>query len=102
MKTIFILLFTIGLLTTTEKIQETETMKATFTEFADGIYYFTDSNDYVNEFEYIKKDILAKYDLLTDEFKGKLFIITYETDAEEDEQGDEIVTSTIIDLELAE
>jgi len=43
---------------------------------------------------------LDKYDLSTDEFKGRLFVITYET--ETDEEGDDISTKIIVDLKLVE
>lgn len=103
MKTLFAILFTIGtIFTSSENNQAKEKIKATFIGYADGIYNFTDENDYTIEFEHIQKPVLARYDLSTDEFKGKLFIITYETDLEEDEEGDEISTNIIIDLELIE
>jgi len=102
MKTLFVLLFALTSMATSENIQETETTKTTFTEYADGIYYFTDADDYSIEFEHIKKEVLAKYDLSTDAFKGKLFVITYETDTETDEEGDDISTAIIVDLKLVE
>ncbi|TXN37839.1 hypothetical protein FVB32_05995 [Flagellimonas hymeniacidonis] len=100
MKTLFVFLITItsmGLLN-----QETETMKATFDGYVDGIYFFTDKDDFSNEFVHVEKGVLEQFDLTTDEFKGKLFVISYTTDTEEDDEGDEITTNTITDLKLVE
>ena len=100
MKTLLVFLFTIASMASTN--QETETIKATFKEYADGTYYFIDKDGYSNEFEHIKKEVLANYDLSTDEFEGKLFVISYETDTEEDDDGDDILIKIIVDLKLVE
>ena len=82
--------------------QETETLEATFVEYADDIYHFTDEEDYAHEFQQINKSVLDTYNLKDDVYKGKSFIITYETDTQEDEEGDELFINTIIGLELKE
>ena len=80
--------------------QETETAEATFIEFADDTYYFTDNNDYSYEFQQINEDILNTYNLNDDSQKGKTFLITYDTDTEEDEEGDDVQIKIIIGLKL--
>lgn len=102
MKTLLVLLFAITSMSTTVPTQETETVKATFTEYTDGIYYFKDKNDYSMEFENIEEKVLVQYDLKGGELKGKVFMISYTTDTEEDEEGDEIGINTIIGLKIAE
>ncbi|MGB5666562.1 MAG: hypothetical protein WBM53_06930 [Maribacter sp.] len=102
MKALFVFFFAIITVATTEKSQETETIKATFTEYIDEIYYFTDSEGYTIEFNDVLNEVLVKYDLADEQFKGKLFIVTYETDTEMDEEGDDMATNTIIDLKLVE
>jgi hypothetical protein len=79
-----------------------EKVKATFNEHLDGIYYFTDKDGYAMEFAQIQEDVLVQFDLLGEAFKGKVFMITYTTDTEEDEEGDEISINIIVGLKLAE
>lgn len=102
MKTLFVFLFAFASMTTTEVAQETETIKATFNEYSEGSYYFTDSDDFSMEFEHIEKGVLSQFDLAGEEFKGKLFQITYQADTEEDEDGDSIAVNTITGLKLVE
>ena len=87
---------------TSQKNQETETIKATFVEYVDDTYYFTDKDEYSVEFQQIKKEVLDTYNLKDDSQKGKTFVITYETDTEEDEEGDDIQVNIIIGLKLAQ
>lgn len=101
MKTLFVLLVALSSMTTLMS-QETETVKATFNEYADGIYHFTDKDSYSMEFEYVEQDVLAQFDLSGEAFKGKLFIVTYQADSEEDQDGEAILVNTIIGLKLAE
>lgn len=102
MKTLFVFLIAFTSMATTVVAQETETIKATFIEYSEGTYYFTDSDDFSIEFEHISKDVLSQFDLAGDEFKEKLFQITYQADTEEDEEGDSIEVKTIVGLKLAE
>ncbi len=102
MKTLFVFLVAFASMATTVVAQETETVKATFNEYSEGTYYFTDSNDFSIEFEHISKEVLSQFNLAGEEFKGKLFQITYEVDAEEDEDGDTIAVNTIVGLKLVE
>ena len=98
---LFVLLITLTSLTTMMS-QETETVKATFNEYADGIYHFTDKDDYSMEFEYVEQGVLAQFNLSGEQFKGKLFIVTFQADIEEDQDGEEIAVNTIVSLKLAE
>lgn len=102
MKTLFVFLVAFASMATTVVAQESETINATFNEYSDGIYYFTDSDDFSMEFEHISKDVLSQFDLAGHEFKEKLFQITYEADTEEDEEGDSIEVKTIVGLKLVE
>lgn len=103
MKAVFslVFLFTLSILSL-QIVQETETIKATFIEYADETYYFTDKDDYSLEFQRIKKSVLDTYNLKDDSFKGKSFVITFETDTEKDEEGDDIRISIITGLKLAD
>lgn len=87
---------------TTMMSQEIDTVKATFNEYADGTYHFTDKDSYSMEFEYVEESVLAQFNLAGEEFKGKLFIVTFQSDTEEDQDGEEILVNTIIGLKLAE
>ena len=62
----------------------------------------TDKDGYTMEFAQTEKDVLAQFDLLGEAYKGKVFMITYTTDTEEDEEGDEISINIIVGMKLAE
>ncbi len=96
-----LILFTVSVLST-QKNQETETLKATFVEYVDDTYYFTDKDDYSYEFQQINKEVLDTYNLKDDTYKGKNFVITYETDTEEDDEGDDILINIITGLKLTD
>lgn len=100
MKTLFVFLFAITSMVTTAVAQET--VKATFNEHLDGIYYFTDKDGYAMEFAQTEKDVLAQFDLLGEAFKGKVFMISYTTDTEEDEEGEDVAINIIVGLKLTE
>lgn len=102
MKTLFVFLIATLALSTATVAQEAETVKATFNEYSEGTYYFTDSDDFSIEFEYISKEVQSQFNLAEEKFKGKLFLITYEVDTEDDEDGDSIAVNTIIGLKLSE
>ena len=102
MKTFLVFLVAFASMATTVVAQETETVKATFNEYSEGIYYFTDSDDFTMEFEHISQEVLSQFNLAGEEFKGKLFQITYQADTEEDEEGDSIAVNTITGLKLVE
>ena len=82
--------------------QETETLEATFVEYADDTYYFTDKDDDSHEFQQINKSVLDTYYLKDDLYKGKNFVITYKTETEQDEEGDDFFVDIITGLELKE
>lgn len=101
MKALLSIIFLFALTASTPlKIQETETLKATFVEYVEDTYYFLDKDDYSVEFQQIKKEVLDSYNLKDDSLKGKTFVITYETDTEEDEEGDDIQINIITGLKL--
>ncbi len=100
MKTLFVFLIAITSMATTAVAQET--VKATFNEHLDGIYYFTDIDGYAMEFAQAEKDVLAQFDLLGETFKGKVFMISYTTDTEEDEEGEDVAINIIVGLKLTE
>ena len=96
-----VLLFVVSA-NTTRKSQETETVKATFLEYVDETYYFQDKDDFSIEFQQISKEILEAFNLNDDSQKGKSFVINYETDTEEDEEGVDIQINIIVGLKLVE
>ncbi len=82
--------------------QETETLEATFAKYEDDIYHFTDEEDYAHEFHQINKSVLDTYNLKDAMYEGKSFIITYESESKEDEEGDDFFVNTITGLKLKE
>jgi hypothetical protein len=56
MKTLLIFFMPLSTLMTFNSIQETEKMTATFENYEDGIYYFTDKNGFSNEFHHISDE----------------------------------------------
>ena len=103
MKSILFILCLFGLaIFTTQNYQETERLRATFVEYVNDTYYFTDKDDYSHEFQQIEKDVLDTYNLKDDSFKGKRFVITYHTDTAEDEEGDDIMIAIITGLKIQE
>lgn len=99
---LFILCLFAAAIYTTQNYQETETLKATFVEYANDMYYFTDKDDYSHEFQKIEKNVLDIYNLKEDSYKGKRFVITYATDTEEDKEGDNLMITIITGLQLQE
>ncbi|KPM33076.1 Hypothetical protein I595_1503 [Croceitalea dokdonensis DOKDO 023] len=97
MKTLLIALSTILAVATT---QEVETITATFNGYEDGIFYFEDSEGYNLEFEQIDDKALQKFDLVSEDFNGKTFKISYTSETDLDEEGEEISISKIVDLKL--
>ena len=101
MKALIVFFVAITSMSTMAVAQEAETVKATFDEHLDGIYYFTDKDGYSLEFAHIEQEVLAQFDLFGEEHKGRVFMITYTSDTEEDEEGDEIAINNIVGLKLA-
>jgi len=102
MKTVLLILLFIATPPNNLVNQETETVKASFTEFDDDVYLFKDKDGFSVEFEHVKDEILKQYDLKGDSLKGKLFLITYFGETEVDADGEDIITNTIIALKLLE
>ena len=82
--------------------QETETLEATFSEYVDDTYYFNDEDDNLHEFQQIEESVLDIYNLKEDLYKGESFVITYKTDTEQDEEGDDFFVNIITELKLKE
>jgi len=98
MKTLVIICTVLATFATAPKTQEL-TIEATYVGFEEGIYVFVD-----DEAEYQFVDINAraskKFQLNSDEFIGKRFKVTYDTDTEVDENDEEYDVFIIIDLDL--
>lgn len=78
--------------------QTTETLSGTFQGERKGAYYFM-SDDGINQsFDNASESVLESYDLSTDEHIDKRFDVVYEISEEEDMEGTEVVTKTIIEL----
>ncbi|MFD0796775.1 hypothetical protein ACFQZJ_04835 [Maribacter chungangensis] len=100
MKTLFISLLLVVSSLSNKLSQETETITATYDAYEDGIFYFTDTDGYTNEFSHFSKDAKKMYDLTSDEFIGSDFQITYTSETEMDDLDEEITVNTIIALKL--
>tara|TARA_R110002049_G_scaffold16732_2_gene66232 strand:- start:814 stop:1131 length:318 start_codon:yes stop_codon:yes gene_type:complete len=104
MKTLCIALFALASVATTKVSQDTESVTATYVGYEKEMYHFTAEDDTALEFQDVSPEALKKHNLTKDEdLKGKTFTITYKkvttTDAESKK---EIVTKSIVDLELLE
>lgn len=64
-----------------------------------GYYYFNDQENNEIIFEEINKKVLEKYNLKSDEYKGKLFQLYY-TEIMEDLDDEDFVVLRLDDLEL--
>jgi len=104
MKSLLCILFLCAVtVNTLQYTQDTETLRATFKEYSEATYYFMDTEGYAQEFQHIKKEVLDLYNLKdVNTYNDKTFTITYTTDTEEDEDGDDIYVSTITALKLIE
>lgn len=100
MKTLFISLFLLTSVMTNIVSQDTEKMTATFDYYEDGTFYFVDADGYSNAFSHISKEAKMAYDLTSEDFVGKNFVITYTSDSEMDESDEEIAVTTIVALKL--
>ena len=97
------LVFLIAITSTeTREAQKTEIVKATFNKHLKGIHYFTDKDNDSIEFAHIEKEVLAKFDLLREESKGEIFMITYTADIEDDKEDNSIIINTIVGLKSVE
>ena len=105
MKTLCIALFALASVATTKVSQDTESVTATYVGYEKEMYQqYTAEDDTALEFQDVSPEALKKHNLTKDEdLKGKTFTITYKkvttTDAESKK---EIVTKSIVDLELLE
>ena len=60
-------------------------IEATYIGYEEGTYTFIDEDEEEYEFSDMDAKVAKKYDLDTDEFVGKKFKVTYESDTEVDE-----------------
>lgn len=102
MKTLLISFMFLSSLMPINSSQETERMTATFENYEDGVYYFIDKDGYSNGFHHISDEAKNAFDLTTETFIGKKFLITYTNETEMDELNEEINVNTISALKLIE
>ena len=100
MKTLIIALFTFISFVGLEINQEKITVQATFDEYEDETYYFSDEKEGAFEFQKVDEVASKKFDLKDEKFKGKKFKVTYTTETDLDENDDEFTLFIILDLEL--
>lgn len=98
MKALFILLITITSLSNT-CVQDNITDELIFIEQVDQYLYFSNSDDESIDF-LIKESELEKYDFSNEDFVGKKFKVTYETETEIDELDEEVDVRTITNIIL--
>jgi hypothetical protein len=102
MKTIFIVLFTVGAFFTNEvEAQKAESIMATFMGVEEGTYYFSQGEETL-AFQEVDEKVLKVFNLDDDSLKNQVFKVTY-TFAEDvdEESGDESTILTIVGLEHA-
>ena len=99
MKIIVILL---TLTRSSSMFQEVEKTVATYQRYDDYIFYFVDSDGNSLEFDRKEEAVWKKYNLVLGDYYGKKFELTYTVEVNEDEDGEEIYTSIIMDLKLLE
>ncbi|TDS16694.1 hypothetical protein DFQ03_1176 [Maribacter caenipelagi] len=97
MKSLLIVLF-VAVSSLTTFGQETSTMNGTYEGYIDGVYVFSDGEGYTTEFSNITDDVANEFDLNSEKFVGKQFMITFTVDSEMDEDDEEIQVSTIVKL----
>lgn len=101
MKILSILLFSLLITNNTIITKNTETLKATYDGYEDGVYYFSDDDD-TYEFKNADPKVLKAYDLSSKKYEGQDFNITYEIEKKIDEDDEEFEVWTISKLELIE
>ncbi|MDO6470273.1 hypothetical protein [Maribacter sp. 1_MG-2023] len=97
MKSLLIVLF-VAVSSLTSYGQDTSTINGTYEGYIDGVYAFSDGEGYTTEFTNITDDVANEFDLTSEKFVGKQFIITFTVDSELDEDDEEIQVSTIVKL----
>lgn len=93
-----VFIFLVGLIN--GPITQELTIEATYIGYEEGTYTFIDENEEEYEFSDMDAKVAKKYDLDTDEFVGKKFKVTYESDTEVDENDEEYDVHYIVDLTL--
>lgn len=103
MKLLFMLLFMVSTLTTSieEVDQEPQTITATYVGTQEGVFYFTNDETEM-AFQSVDYEVAELINLDDEAYKGKTFDITYTTETEEDEAGEEVEINTIVKLVPAE
>ncbi|WP_419214009.1 hypothetical protein ACNR9Q_07605 [Maribacter sp. X9] len=98
MKLIFTVLFVTLTAIGNLLVQETEKTNGTYVGHEDGIYVFMDGDGYKSEFSHVTEEVMKQFDLNSQDYIGKQFIITFTVDTELDENEEEIEVSTIVGL----
>jgi len=102
MKTLFIALISLFTIISAKTIQETQVITAKYLGFKQGSYSFEDENEEVINFDSIYDLAEQKFNLESEDYINKTFIVTYETSIEENEESEESFESkSISDLELS-
>jgi len=102
MKTLFIFILTLTSFISVENKQEVETITATYDNFEDGSYFFTDKEDNFYEFQKVEEEASKKYDLTDTKYYGKTFTLSFKIVTQTDEEGEEYSIFSIQDLKLVE
>ena len=82
--------------------QGKDTLEATFETVEDGTYYFVDADGFSHGFDEIADEVLKLYNLMEPRYQGKTFVITFDSDVEDDDEGEDIMVLRIIGLRLVE
>ncbi|MEN8928158.1 MAG: hypothetical protein ABF242_02640 [Flavobacteriales bacterium] len=82
-------------------ISQSNTVKAFFTDFdsESKIYSFESAEGDYLSFDFVAKDVLAKFPLNSSKLEGRSYLITYSTKTVKDEQGDDYDQLTITKLQ---
>lgn len=79
--------------------EQTVILKGIFKEYSNGAFSFELENKDIIDFEEVNKDLLLKYDLKSNTFKNKIFLITYK-EIFDDLDEDDFVVFKLENLEL--
>jgi len=103
MKTLIVVFISLVAFASPAQQQDSITVEATFVQGQEGTYYFSFEDREPMEFKFQGATAVAKYNLDSGAYEGKLFRITYTTQTVvDDEEGEEYDQFVITDLELKE
>jgi len=83
-------------------LQDIIKVKATFDEYDDGIFSFSDEEEGGYAFQRIDSVATSKYDLTDTKYVGKTFMVSYRIETEIDEDDETYEIYAIMDLKLIE